>query len=708
MKWLLLGYASFAALSASGAFAQNEGETLDAGPDRVTVYATKNPMPAFDFPGQVSVIERDLIDDFNPSAISDLFAAIPGAQFDGGPRRSGEVPSVRGLLGEGVLVLFDGARQSFLSGHDGRFFVDPDLIRSVEVVRGPSSALYGSGALGGVIAIRTINASDFLGEGETFGFSIGGGYQSVNEEWRGTGTAVWRSEDGTIDLVGNVTYRESGDIELGNDLTLPSDDEIVSSLVKGTWSPSDEITLSASWIRFGGDSIDPNNPQGTNIATSGNENVFRDIDGNTVQGSLRYAPKATNLIDLNIVGYYTKNEVEEDEVLTDRVITREVETKGVSFDNRSRFDLWADAQLTLTYGGEVYVDEQIGRDNTTEDGTRGGVPDARSRFYGAFVQAELALNDPLGAPGVLTIIPGARWDRFENEAEGEEDTQDEAVSPKIGVSYKPIEELILFGNWAEAFRAPSFNELYADGIHFEIPDLSAFPPFPPTFVTNFFVPNEALQPEESQSWEVGAGADLKDVVFADDTFVIKASYFQADVTNLIDLEVNIPAGCFGAPFPPCGSGAAFGNVSRNVNVTDAEIDGVELEFLYDSDYFYLRGNFSHIDGENADTGAFVGILTPDTVFIDAGIRIPDTDLRLGSRVTFAGDFTSVNDPMLERDGFTVADIYLVWQPSQEILDGLRVDLGVDNVGDTDYEVVAAGVSQPGRNYKAAIRWRKAY
>ena len=40
--------------------------------------------------------------------------------------------------------------------------------------------------------------------------------------------------------------------------------------------------------------------------------------------------------------------------------------------------------------------------------------------------------------------------------------------------------------------------------------------------------------------------------------------------------------------------------------------------------------------------------------------------------------------------------------------GLRIDLGADNVTDADYDVVAAGVSQPGRNFKAAISWRQGF
>lgn len=676
--------------------------------DEITVYATRNPIPAFDYPGQVTVIDREVIQDFNPSGIFELFDAVPGAGFDGGPRRSGQTPNVRGLSGEGVLVLFDGARQSFLSGHDGRFFVDPDLLRSVEVVRGPTSALYGSGALGGVIAVRTINAGDILEDDERSAVQLGAGYQSVNDEWRVTGTGVWRNEADTFDVVGNVTFRQSDDIELGSGLTLPADDEIVSSLLKTTFRPSSDLTLSASWMRFGGSSIDPNNPQGANVANPGNGEVNRDIDSNTIQASLNYAPENNDLIDFNIVGYYTNNTVDEGEVDTTRVVSRQVETFGVTVDNRSRFSFGDAANLTLTYGGEFYTDEQTGTDNTTTDGTRGGVPDAQGNFYGVFAQAELALNRPLGAPGVLTLIPGARWDRFENDAEGSPSTDDEAVSPKVGVSYKPIDEVIFFGNWSEAFRAPSINEIFADGVHFQIPDFSAFPPFPPTFVTNFFIPNSDLQAEESETWEVGAGVNFDSAFFENDSFALKGSFYRSDVTNLIDLEVNIPAGCFGAPFPPCGSGEAFGNFSRNVNVTNAELEGVELEGQYDSPFFYARANYSTIDGTDKDNGNFVGVLSPDLFFIDAGVKALDSDLRLGARVTLAGDFDKVNDPTLARDSYTTGDVYLVWAPSRGVLEGVRVDLGVDNITDADYEVVAAGVSQPGRNYKAAVSWRKAF
>ncbi|UAB77928.1 TonB-dependent receptor [Erythrobacter sp. SCSIO 43205] len=689
--------------------AQDAEETAEQS-TLITVTATRNPIPAFDYPGQVSVVERETIEDFNPSTLQEVFQAIPGAEFDAGPRRTGDAPSIRGIGGNGVLIFQDGARQSFVSGHDGRFFIDPELVQTLEVVRGPSSALYGSGALGGVIATRTVSASDLLDEGERTFVKLATGYQSVNDEFRIGATAAAQSSDAMWDVLGHLTYRDAGSIKLGSGDTLPADDEITSSLFKVTLRPSDAVELYASYARYQADSSDPQNPQGANIAGAANDLVFRDARNDTAQMGLNFNP-ASDAIDLNLVGYYSKNGVEEDTVGTSRIADREVETFGLTIDNRSRIGVGDGSSLTFTYGGEYYRDEQTGLDTDTADGTRGGVPDAQTEFLGAFLQAELTLTD--GLPGEISIIPGIRWDSFKSSATGEIFTiDDDEFSPKLGVSYKPIPELLLFGNWSRGFRAPSFNEAFADGVHFTIPDLSAAPgPFGPSFVQNLFIGNEALVPEQSESWEAGAGVNFADLITDGDRLTFKASYYDSDVENLIGLDVNIPTGCFVAsPFvPSCGTGAAFGNTSQNVNIADAQISGVEAEFNYSSDHFYLRGNFSTIDGVDAATGEFLeGVLSPSVLFLDTGLRLRDGDVRVGTRVTSASDFDEVNDPNQAREGYLVADLYLVIEPETGPLEGFRLDLGIDNIGDADFEVVSAGVSQPGRNVKAALSWSKGF
>jgi len=565
--------------------------------------------------------------------------------------------------------------------------IDPELVRSVEVVRGPTSALYGSGALGGVIATQTVTARDLLGEGEQFGYRLSSGFQSVNDEFRVGATAAFQSADGVFDFIGHLTYRDSGDIELGSGLTLPADDEIYSSLAKLTIRPTADLELFASYIRYSADSTDPQNPQGVNVAGPGNDLVFRDGRNDTIQGGLRWNPDS-NFLNLNITGYYSNNRVEEDEVNDPRIADRQVET----------------------YGGEYYRDEQTGLDTDTTDGTRGGVPDAQTDFFGLFLQADLALSDLGPIPGEIHIIPAIRWDSFESSATDETfEIDDDEFSPKIGISYKPLPEVLLFGNYAKDFRAPSFNEAFADGAHFTIANLTAPPgPFGPSFVSNLFIGNDNLQPEESNSWEIGAGLDFNDLLQSGDKFFIKGSYYNSQVDNLIGLDVNTPLGCFVPMFAfiqPCGTGPAFGNTSQNVNIANAEIDGFEVEFSYDSDYFYARGNFATIDGVDVDSGEFLeGVLSPNTFYIDLGAKIPTANIRVGARTTYAADFNEVNSPLEARDSYLVSDIYLVWKPTK----GIRIDLGIDNVGDADFEVVNAGVSQPGRNFKAAISWSKGF
>lgn len=682
----------------------------ESGIETISVYATRTPSLAFDYAGQVSVIDRGEIMDFNPSTLQDIFQAVPGATFDSGARRTGDAPSIRGLSGNGVLIFIDGARQSFLSGHDGRLFLDPELIKSVEVVRGPSSALYGSGALGGVIATTTVSAKDYLEDGETMALRMHTGFQSVNDEFRVGLTGAWASEDGRYDLIGHYTYRDSGTISLGSGFDLPADDEIGSAMVKGMLRPSEGLEITAAYMQYKTDSTDPQNPQGQSVAGPDNALVFRDATNRTGQGGLKWTPESP-LIDLTMALYYSENTVEEDEVESPRTVDRSVETIGLMIDNRSRFVVSDTAKVILTYGGEFYRDQQTGTDNNTADGSRGGVPDAQTSFFGAFVQAELSVETPLGLPGSLTVTPGMRWDSFETTSDGDDFVINaNQLTPKIGATYKPIPEIMVFGSYSEGFRAPNFNEAFADGAHFNIPDLSAPPgPFGPRFVANLFIGNADLRSEVSQTWEGGIGFTIADLLLDDDQFDIKASYHRSDVDNLIGLDVNTPVGCFvpGNPFvPPCGSGPAFGNTSQNVNIRNATIDGFEVEFTYNSELFYARGNFSNIDGVDDATGEFLeGTLTADTFFLDAGLRYAPWGLRIGSRLTLAGDFTDVNDPLEERDGFFIGDIYaVVEQPLTDSID-MRVDLGVDNIGNANFEIVNAGVSQPGRNYKAALALR---
>ena len=700
------------ALSLTGiAIAQDTAsEPEELREDTVTVYGTSNPLPVFDYPGQVTVVDREALETLAPSAISDALRDVPGLDFAGGPRRTGELPTLRGLSGQNVLILLDGARQSFTSAHDGRFFVDPELIGTAEVVRGPASALYGSGAVGGVLAFESVDADDLLADDETWGARARLGYQSVNEETLASLTAFTRQ--GAFDGIASFGIRQSGDIELSSGVDLPSDDDIQTALLKGSYDLTDALNIEASWQRFTNTAIEPNNGQGALGTGDGvlDRSVEKDITTDTFRLGLNFNPNANDWIDLDVNAYQTSSDVDEFDATVPRTTVRDIETTGFNLRNASRFTL-GDADMTLTIGGDWYKDEQVGTDDQTADGTRGGVPNGESEFTGIFAQLETILPTPAGQ---FVIIPGVRYDEFESSssiAPGQ-DNSDDAISPRFAASFAPegAEWLRLFGSYSEGFRAPSVNELYLDGVHFQIPHPVLFNPGMGSFVfaPNNFVPNPDLVPEDTETIEFGTGVDFRKIFHESDRLQAKISYFETDADNLINLSVNVApdATCFAPPFfQPC----TFGT-SESANVDRAELKGWEGELHYDSERIFARASFSSIEGTDVSDGSDLGSLTPDRMALNFGVKLPEWNTRLGARVQHASDFEqrvsngsggfTVQD---ERDGYVVFDIYATYRP--DFVEGLRLDLGIDNVFDKDYERVFAGVSEPGTNFKIAASWQ---
>jgi hemoglobin/transferrin/lactoferrin receptor protein len=707
---LLMG----SALILSGpAFSQTSppaDDEKDRREETVTVYGTSNPLPVFDYPGQVSVITRDDLDTLAPSAVSDALRDVPGLDFSGGPRRTGELPSIRGLSGQNVLILIDGARQSFSSAHDGRFFLDPELIGTAEVVKGPASALYGSGAVGGVLAFESVDAADFLDDDQTWGGRVRLGYQSVNEESLATITGF--THQGNFDGVASFGLRQSGDIELGSGVSLPSDDDIQTALLKGSYALTDALSFEASWQRFDNTAIEPNNGQGTAGTGDGvlDRDVEKDIVTDTYRAAVNFNPASTDWIDATLTAYRTESEVDEFDETVPRTTIRNIETTGFSVRNASRFTL-GPSENTVTIGADWYEDEQVGSDDQSPDGTRGGVPDGKSEFTGVFAQLESVIDTKIGE---FLLVPGIRFDEFESSSSvsvGQQNS-DDAVSPRFAASFEPAGAswFRAFGSYSEGFRAPSVNELYLDGVHFSVPHPILFNPGMGSmvFVNNNFIPNPDLVPEKTETVEFGAGIDFRNVWKSRDRLQGKLSYFETDATDLINLSVNFnyDASCFAPPtFQPCTAGT-----TNSANVDSAQLEGWEGELRYDSDRFFSHATLSIIDGTNNADGADLGSLTADRLALNFGVKLPEWNSRIGSRIQIADDFERRESDgsggltvAEQRDGYVVMDLYASWQPA--FANGVRLDVGVDNVFEEDYDRVFQGVSEPGRNFKAALSWQ---
>jgi hemoglobin/transferrin/lactoferrin receptor protein len=136
--------------------------------DPVTVTARGYAAPQSQTPGGVGVVMQEDLARAPQASVADSLDRLPGI------KRSGDSPwgqdiSIRGLSGPSVVLLLNGKRLHTATDLNARLgFINPADIERVEVLKGPISALYGSGAVGGVVNIITRKA-DFTEKFEPHG-----------------------------------------------------------------------------------------------------------------------------------------------------------------------------------------------------------------------------------------------------------------------------------------------------------------------------------------------------------------------------------------------------------------------------------------------------------------------------------------------------------------------------------------------------------
>ena len=199
---------ALAALLATPAWA---GEAEADPKNTVTITATRSPVATQDAPATVSVIDDEQIADELVTDIKELVRFEPGVSVTRQPTRFGaalgttgragnEGFTIRGLGGNRVLIQVDGVRVpdgfSFDAQGVGRGdYVDLGLIKSVEILRGASSALYGSDGLAGAVSFITSDPKDLLREGQNVGGLLRAAYSSADDEFSETAIVAGRSGD---------------------------------------------------------------------------------------------------------------------------------------------------------------------------------------------------------------------------------------------------------------------------------------------------------------------------------------------------------------------------------------------------------------------------------------------------------------------------------------------------------------------------------
>ena len=653
----------------SSAFAQEGTAKMDA----VTVYATRSEQSTLDVPAIVSQIDTNAAGAALSGDVGDILEFTPAVEVANGPRRNGQTVTIRGFDSEAIITMIDGRRQNYESAHDGRFFLDTSLLKSVEVVKGASSSIYGGGALGGVVAFETKDAGDFLAPGQSFGATTSLGVRTANDEFSGIATGYGRAEG--WDLLGSFAYRKSGDIETGAGTKLDTDDKVLSGLIKASVTLADFHTLKLQTQVLNNDGQEPNNGSGA-ISVS-NPLVNKEVEDQ--QFSIRYAydQPGDRWFNPSVHLYFNNTDVTEQDITgsnTGRVQIREIDTIGFNLDNQSRIATAGNIKHVLSYGFEIYQDEQTG--SSTSTGPRAGVPNAEADTYGFYVQDEISFE---GEAGRLLVIPAARYDHYESDDENGSSQDEGEISPKLSMSYLPYEGVMIFGSWAKAFRAPNLTEIYSSGQH--------FPGVPGFFPANFFIPNPDLKPETVTTIEIGAGFDQRGVFAKGDRFKVKGSWYTSDGEDFIDQTVNV-----------------FAGTTTNSNVPNADLTGWEIEGQYAVDLVTARVGVSTVTATNEDTGAYLGTSVPVTFVTDFNYRLEKSDGLVGWRGRFASDNDKVPSGETPTDGYMVHDLYYRWAPDSAGLDALTVDLGVENVFDKAYTKRFASLLEEGRSFTARVSY----
>ena len=699
--------------------------------DPVVVIGTRSKRLASNIPGTVSVIDADQIETMLATDIKDLIRFEPGVSVPTSPSRFSLALSgagrdgdsgftIRGMGGDRVLIVNDGVRLpagfSFGAQAVGRGgYNDLDLIKSVEILRGPASALYGSDGVAGAVAFTTKDPSDFLIGDQTFGARGRVAYNSADEGW--TEGVAFAGRSGALSGLLAYTRRDYQETEnkgsvggVGATRTLPNPQDFASNAYLGklVWdiAPNHALRLTYDHLdsEMDGDAL--SSRSATVLAVTAHDETQRD----RVSGEWRFSDFA-GLSD-GSVSLYWQDATTRQYTFEDRTPAVD-RARDVTFDN-AVYGLAAQGSRVLGEGAAVQHRVTFGGDwsMTTQEGVRDGTtppvgetfpvrafPKTEFQLAGLFVQDEIELLD-----GALSIIPAVRYDwydlspkvdaQFPAPASGQ---SDDHISPKLGVVYWTGAHLGVFANYALGFRAPS-----------------------PMQVNNFFenpvygyrsIPNPNLSPETSESLE--AGFRLRDIDVAGGRMRLNTTAFATHYDDFIDQVVVSGTGVPGVD--PL--------VYQYVNLTEVDIRGLEARAdIYWDNGFSLIGSAAYAEGEQTTEGRRTELASVDPVKVVAGLNYaaPSGVWGGSATVTWSGkkdDATygglGCGSACYLGDSFTLLDLTAYWNVTERAT--LRA--GAFNVFDETYgwwsdvrglgatSTVKDAYTQPGRNFGVSLTLR---
>lgn len=659
----------------------------------------------------VDVVSGDDKDRREGASLGGTLDHLSGVANIGTGNQTGK-PVIRGLSGNRVRILSNGIavdHQQFGVRHSPN--IEPFLSDRIEVVRGASSILYGSGALGGAIDAQSLPLR-FLadGERETRTETLLG-YSSNNAQWD-TGVKA-ESRGSRWSFSGGVIRRDGDDIETPNERTAfnantpgpfesgePSDRPAYSGELDFTDFEQINTQLGAGYrgdfgelrLRYSGWRNEQNfllpPPAGNLPPGEGPEGIGQNLENDEIQLQARLPvndgwelePSLTwqnNLRQSNAAGTPRSE-------LFDGTIDIEFDQYTARLEAKHRA-LGPVDQGTL---GFEYADKtQVSRGSTQL------TPGGEVENLGVFAFEERTL-------GALTLQAGLRHDWHQTVGDADEtaaattfdgrDRNDYSVTTgSLGGVYALSETLAVAANVGRGFRAPTLFELYADGVHGGVAAVQQG--------------NADLDPERSINTDLGLRWESAGLSAS-------ATVYRNEIDDYINLRDT-------------GNTAANGLPVFAYQQDDAVLEGIELQARgMISDSVELGGTLETVDARNDATGDDLPLQPADEARVDATwfpehwavVRSPYVRLGLrhnASKKAARGEpfaqFDNAPFGTASTDSWTVADLSMGFAFGGSARDPVRFDLEIRNLTDESYrnflDTYKGYARSPGRDVRLQLR-----
>lgn len=699
----------------------------------LTVSATRMETPLAKVPATVSVITARQIEENLVTSVKDLIRFEPGISVRSQPalftaagastgRDGNSSFNIRGLEGNRVLIISDGIRvpDSFSFGPQavGRGdYVDLSLLKSVEILRGPASALYGSDGVAGAVSFTTKDPDDILKPGEIWSVQASTSFSSANKGWARGAVVSGQSESGKWQGLAAYTRRDAGQMDnkgtnnsANTDRTRPNPQNIYSNafLAKLLFLPAEGHRLRVIYDHEDRDiqsnvlsaiakaSLTATSTRGLLAHDNSNrDRVSFDHRFEGGQGFIAAGNWASYFQDSHTRQYSS----EDRNTAADRIRDNTFDNRILGFNGQAH-TLFETGMVShhLTYGADYFMNRQSGMRTGTvppagESFPTRAFPTTDFSLLGIFLQDTISAFDEK-----LILYPALRFDTYELEPRGDAllttlvpaPQKDSYLSAKFGGVFQATDMIGVYANYAMGFKAPSPSQVN-----------NAFANLAGNYRS---LPNPNLKPETSNTFEGG-------VRLSGEGWRVAAAGFSGEYENFID-QIQV-----GGNFTPTNPG-----LFQYINLSQVKISGAELkgEAYFESGFGGILA-FSYAKGDSRTNGVSVPLNSIDPIKIVGGLSYRDPNGRFGAQLigTYAMDkdvsrINAVCTPScFATPSFFIMDATAFWNINETF--SLRA--AVFNIFDEKYwwwsdvrglssaAVNRDAYTQPGRNFSLSVTAR---